>query len=183
MQQHPLSHMADAILDACESTLHERPTEPRTQGRMTRRNGTSGDEIAMQNASAEVLKLKPVLDLGSRGRVSCHRASTVGDDATNCVSMHPAVKIITTPCVQIILSAVKSSGGVSVVSPSEEFTSAFADLGLTFPQTEPIEMPPPAAGEPTDASADPADARTMPTPRNRCLIPINLKQQPWPNEF
>jgi len=26
MQQHSLSHMAEAILDACESTLHERPT-------------------------------------------------------------------------------------------------------------------------------------------------------------
>jgi len=25
MQQHPLSHMAEAILDACESSLHERP--------------------------------------------------------------------------------------------------------------------------------------------------------------
>jgi two-component system chemotaxis response regulator CheB len=25
MQQHPLSHMAEAILDACESTSHERP--------------------------------------------------------------------------------------------------------------------------------------------------------------
>jgi len=123
----------------------------------------------MQNASAEVLKLKSVLDLGAAEEflLTVRQRLETTDELRLDAS---AVKIITTPCIQIILSAVKNSSGVSVVLPSEEFSSAFADLGLSFPQTEQIELPPPAAGEPADTQPiqpianDAAPAQLLPDP-------------------
>jgi two-component system chemotaxis response regulator CheY len=100
----------------------------------------------MQTATAELLKLKPVLDLGAAEefllavRQKLESADQLRLDAS-------AVKSITTPCIQVILSAVKTGDDVSVISPSEEFVRAFADLGVTFPEGQAIETPPPAPVE------------------------------------
>jgi two-component system chemotaxis response regulator CheY len=40
------------------------------------------------------------------------------------------VETLTLPCVQIMLAASRSHGRISVVNPSPEFLSAFADLGI-----------------------------------------------------
>jgi hypothetical protein len=93
----------------------------------------------MPNASAAVLKLKPVLDFGAAEEflVTMRQQLETADEFRLDAS---AVRTLTTPCIQIILAAVKSSSGLSVITPSEEFTGAFADLGLAFPQAEPIEI-------------------------------------------
>ena len=43
-----------------------------------------------------------------------------------------AVDVLTLPCAQIILAALRSHDQVSIERPSEAFTSAFADLGLDY---------------------------------------------------
>jgi two-component system chemotaxis response regulator CheY len=60
--------------------------------------------------------------------------------------------VLTSPCIQILLAAVRANHGVAVVSPSPEFASAFADLALTFPQTEPLSMSEPEEIEPAQTT-------------------------------
>jgi two-component system chemotaxis response regulator CheY len=98
------------------------------------------DDITMQNASAAVLKLKPVLDLGAAEEFLITMRQQL--DAADVLHLDAsAVQTLTTPCIQIILAAIKGSDTLSVVTPSAEFTSAFTDLQLTFPQAEATAMP------------------------------------------
>jgi two-component system, chemotaxis family, chemotaxis protein CheY len=89
-----------------------------------------------QQASAAVLKLKPVLDMGAAEEflVTMRQHADANDGLQLDAS---AVKTITTPCIQIVLSAI-SNNGASVLTPSDEFVAAFSDTGLSFPQSEPI---------------------------------------------
>ncbi len=102
-----------------------------------------------------VMKLKPVLDLAAAEeflvdiRKQVDTADELHLDASD-------VRALTTPCVQIILAAVKANPGVAVVSPSAEFASVFADLGLTFPQAEAPAMPMPAEIEPAEPQSSEA---------------------------
>jgi two-component system chemotaxis response regulator CheY len=43
-----------------------------------------------------------------------------------------AVEVLTFPCVQIMLAAARSHGRIAVQNPSNEFVSAFADLGIDW---------------------------------------------------
>jgi two-component system chemotaxis response regulator CheY len=106
------------------------------------------------------MKLKPVLDFGAAEEflVALRQQLDVADELQLDAS---AVKILTTPCVQIIVAAIKSSGSLSIMLPSEEFTSVFADLGLTFPQSASAVLP-----RSVDCgSADPQPRQT--TPRDK----------------
>ncbi len=176
MQQHPLSHMAEAILDACESTSHERPGGPLSSKPV--------DEVRSRMSTMTapvVLKLKPVLDLAAAEEflVEIRKQADAADELLLDAS---DVRSVTTPCVQIVLAAVRANPGVAVVSPSPEFVSVFADLALTFPQTEAPVMRAPAEIEPADT---PLSVRRMTPTRSthHRKLSINLKQKPWPSAF
>jgi two-component system, chemotaxis family, chemotaxis protein CheY len=47
-----------------------------------------------------------------------------------------AVETLTYPCIQILLSAMKTHGGIAVENPSAAFVSAFEDLAITWRQDE-----------------------------------------------
>ena len=95
-----------------------------------------------QQAAASVLKLKSVLDMGAAEEFLVTMRQHV--DAADGLRLDAsAVKTITTPCIQIVVSAVNNNGA-SVTTPSEEFTAAFSDLGLPFPQSEPADVQPAA---------------------------------------
>jgi len=99
-----------------------------------------------------VAKLKPVMDLAAAEQFLVEMRSLVDTS----IELHldaSEVRTLTTPCIQIILAAVRANHGVAVVSPSPEFVSAFTDLALTFPQTEPVSMNEPAEIEPAQAAA------------------------------
>jgi two-component system chemotaxis response regulator CheY len=113
-----------------------------------------------------VMKLKPVLDLTAAEEFLVEIRKQV--DMVDQLHLDASdVRALTTPCVQIILAAIKANPGVAVVSPSPEFAGAFADLGLTFPEAEAPAMQAPAEIEPADApsseASDNADA-TDPAP-------------------
>ena len=97
--------------------------------------------------SIVVKKLKPVMDMyvADEFLVDIRKLVDTSDELYLDAS---EVRTLTTPCIQIILAATRANHGVAVVSPSPEFASAFADLGLTFPQTEPLAMQAPAEIEP-----------------------------------
>jgi anti-anti-sigma regulatory factor len=91
-------------------------------------------------SNAPVLKLKPVLDFAAAEEF----LDIMRQQSSSAAALHldaSAVTTLTTPCIQIILAAIKSGSGLSVMSPSAEFAAAFADLGLTFPKNGPLEMP------------------------------------------
>src|SRR5690242_17529558 len=73
-----------------------------------------------------VLKLKPVLDLAAADEfmVEIRKQADAADELLLDAS---EVRTLTTPCVQIVLAAIRANPGVAVVSPSPEFVSVFAD--------------------------------------------------------
>lgn len=99
-----------------------------------------------------VMKLKPVLDLAAAEEFLVEIRKQV-DTADELHLDASEVRALSTPCVQIILAAVRANPGVAVVSPSPEFASAFADLELTFPQAEASIMQAPAEIEPAAPQA------------------------------
>jgi two-component system, chemotaxis family, chemotaxis protein CheY len=117
------------------------------------------------NMNTNRMKLPPVLDLaaaegfltavreqlGSSGRLKLDAA---------------AVETLTLPCIQVILAAQQSNGGVSVENPSTAFVSAFEDLGLdwnalcTMDELEPEEQ----SAESVAAAAEGASAEPESAP-------------------
>ena len=87
----------------------------------------------MQSASAEIMKLAPVLDLGAAEQLLVDLRQRLQNDEPLCLDAS-RVETLTSPCAQLILSAVKSGSNVTVASPSQAFENAFADLGLEFPR-------------------------------------------------
>ncbi len=83
------------------------------------------------NAETVNLLLPETLDLAAsenflelvRGRV--HSDAPLRMDAS-------AVKVLTLPCAQIVLAAVRSGDDIKIKDPSEAFTEAFDDLGLDW---------------------------------------------------
>ena len=64
------------------------------------------------------------------------------------------VDVLTLPCMQVILAALKASPGMRIEKPSEAFVEAFADLALDWRQDgqedakKAPETKPPRAGRP-----------------------------------
>jgi two-component system chemotaxis response regulator CheY len=91
--------------------------------------------MTMNGATAEVLKLDAVLDLGAaEGFLKTMQQRAQAAPAT-CIDAS-AVEALTLPCIQIILAAAKSGHQIAVVDPSEAFSSAFADLALEYPRAD-----------------------------------------------
>jgi two-component system, chemotaxis family, chemotaxis protein CheY len=92
------------------------------------------------------IKLPAVLDLSAAESflASLLHASEMGEPLVLDAS---AVESITTPCVQIILSAKRTDPRMIVEAPSEAFLAAFADLGMPWmdaPAASPASVVPPA---------------------------------------
>ncbi len=86
----------------------------------------------MQGETDSHLQLPAVLDLAASEafldtmRHACE-AETVKVDASG-------VDVLTLPCIQIILAALKLNPGMTIENPSEAFVRAFADLALEWRQ-------------------------------------------------
>ena len=87
----------------------------------------------MNSATADVMKLAPVLDLAAADQLLLELRERLQGPATLYLDA-AAVETLTLPCVQIILSAAKGTGTFGVANPSAAFESAFADFGLDFPR-------------------------------------------------
>ena len=75
------------------------------------------------------LKLPRTLDLAAAEGLLETIRSRLAHDPRLCVDAS-AVELITLPCMQIILSALRTYGQMSVMRPSEEYINAFQDLGM-----------------------------------------------------
>ena len=86
----------------------------------------------MQGATDSQMRLPTVLDLAASEafldtmRHACE-AELVKVDASS-------VDVLTVPCIQVILAALKANPGMRIVKPSEAFVRAFADLALEWRQ-------------------------------------------------
>ena len=86
----------------------------------------------MQGATDSQFRLPAVLDLAASEafldamRHACE-AEAVKIDASS-------VDVLTLPCIQVILAALKANPGMRIENPSEAFVRAFADLALAWRQ-------------------------------------------------
>ena len=120
----------------------------------------SRTETVTQEAPTAVLKLQPVLDMAAAEELLVTLRQQVAHDL--CLDAS-AVASITTPCIQMILAAA-ASNGVSVQSPSEEFSAAFSDLGLSLPQASPVATEAASVSEIADAPPLQPDHDEKPAP-------------------
>jgi two-component system chemotaxis response regulator CheY len=105
------------------------------------------------------LLLPEVLDLAaSEGFLDMMRKSAAGGGPLRLDAS--AVRMLTLPCAQIVVAAVRSGEDVKLIEPSNAFTSAFDDLGLDWMGC--LDPNPPARQEPEAvieaAAGDAADA-------------------------
>jgi two-component system chemotaxis response regulator CheY len=79
----------------------------------------------------EAVRLSAVLDLAAAEGLlaTFHHVLTAGRPLRVDAS---EVETLTLPCVQVILAAIRTYGQVTIENPSVGFTSAFADLGLSW---------------------------------------------------
>ncbi len=86
---------------------------------------------ALSEDTGEQVRLPAVLDLAAAdGFLDLLQA-----EAEQNGNLHldgAGVEILTMPCIQIILAAIRSHRGVSIFNPSAEFQAAFNDLGLDW---------------------------------------------------
>ena len=107
----------------------------------------------MSSASADMMKLPAVLDLGAAEQLLVELRQRLSADEPLCLDAS-GVESITLPCMQLILSAAKSASNVTVARPSTAFDSAFADVALDFPRAPDL-VP---AQEPVGAATGEAEA-------------------------
>ena len=88
----------------------------------------------MQGAPNSSLKLPSVLDLAaSEALLDTMRQACDAQTATVDAS---GVDVVTSPCMQVILAALKASPSMRIEKPSEAFVQAFADLALDWRQDD-----------------------------------------------
>ena len=103
----------------------------------------------MQGEAVSQLRLPAVLDLGaSEVFLDTMRHAAEAESLKVDAS---AVDVLTLPCVQIILAALKAYPGMTIEKPSEAFVRAFADLALDWRQDGQAE---PQVDAPAAAAAD-----------------------------
>jgi two-component system chemotaxis response regulator CheY len=108
-------------------------------------------------AGDTLLKLPEILDLTAAENfletVRQHAgANTLCMDASD-------VRVLTVPCVQILLAAARSHAAMSVSQPSDAFVGAFEDLGIDWMHDLKVSDSPPLTGEnvSTEEEASSAD--------------------------
>jgi two-component system chemotaxis response regulator CheY len=99
----------------------------------------------MSSATADVIKLGPVLDLAAAEGFLATMRERVRSATATCLDA-AAVEVLALPCIQIILAAAKSGHKIKVENPSEAFAAAFADVALDWPRDSVGAAP--AAAEP-----------------------------------
>lgn len=107
----------------------------------------------MSSASADMMKLSAVLDLGAAEQLLVELRQRLSADEPLCLDAS-SVETITLPCMQLILSAAKSASNVTVSRPSAAFESAFADVALDFPRAPDLAP----AQEPFETETDEAES-------------------------
>jgi two-component system chemotaxis response regulator CheY len=91
--------------------------------------------MTMNTATADVLKLDPILDLGAAESFLKTMQQRAQSAPATCLDAS-AVDTLTLPCIQIILATAKSGHQIAVIQPSEAFATAFADLALDWPRAD-----------------------------------------------
>jgi len=116
----------------------------------------------MNGATADALKLGPVLDLAAaEGLLATLKQRAQAAAGTRIDAS--AVDLLTLPCIQVILAAAKGGHKIAVIDPSEAFTAAFADLALDWPRDDvPLDEAPAAEAAPSDAPAPAAELSQAP---------------------
>jgi two-component system chemotaxis response regulator CheY len=118
--------------------------------------------MAMDDAIADVLKLKGTLDLPAAEELLSTLRERIA--TATCLRLDASgVQTITTAAIQVILSALKTGSDITIVAPSHEFTAAFADLGLSFPESraEPRSAPVTELHDPVPIELSPADVPSL----------------------
>ena len=88
--------------------------------------------ISMDGDMADLaLQLAPTLDVGAAKELLDAIRQRANDAAPLRVDAS-AVAMLTLPCMQIMLAAARSHGQIAVKNPSNEFISAFEDLGIDW---------------------------------------------------
>ena len=84
----------------------------------------------MEDDNSSRLQLPAVLDLAAaESFLDTMRHAVAGDEVKLDAS---GVEVLTFPCIQIILSAMRTHSSMTVVNPSAAFVSAFRDLALDW---------------------------------------------------
>lgn len=81
-----------------------------------------------------------------------------------------AVRILTVPCVQILLAALRSGEKITIVNPSAAFAGAFEDLGLDWMQYLNRDQETPQNNEQSAGCGEPAGADNMSEPSGQAGI-------------
>lgn len=85
------------------------------------------------NLQTAPMRLPETLDLGASEQFLESMRQRVSGDMPLRLDAS-AVKLLTVPCVQILLSALRSNEPITIKDPSEAFAAAFEDLGLDWMQ-------------------------------------------------
>lgn len=93
---------------------------------MDTQNGTLRDI-----SGAPILPLPVVLDLGAAETLLAMLREKLATDSELRIDAS-RVETLTFPCAQVLVSALRSHGEISVEQPSEAFSGAFSDLGLDW---------------------------------------------------
>ena len=93
---------------------------------MNTQNGTLRDI-----SGAPILPLPVVLDLGAAETLLAMLREKLATDSELRIDAS-RVETLTFPCAQVLVSALRSHGEISVEQPSEAFSGAFSDLGLDW---------------------------------------------------
>ncbi len=115
-----------------------------------------------EQANNSEMKLPRTLDLAAAEGLLETLQSRLGRDPHLSLDAS-AVEVITVPCIQIILSALRTYEHLSVARPSEEYLNAFQDLGIDgrerladeMAMDAPVDVDPDAT---TDCAAQPEEA-------------------------
>jgi two-component system, chemotaxis family, chemotaxis protein CheY len=115
-----------------------------------------------EHANNSEMKLPRTLDFAAAEGLLETLQSQLGRDSHLRLDAS-AVEVITVPCIQIILSALRTYEHLSVARPSEEYLNAFQDLGIDGRErlAEEMVMDAPADVDPdatTDCAAQPEEA-------------------------
>ena len=84
-----------------------------------------------------------------------------------------AVEILTLPCMQIILSALRTYDEMSVVRPSEEYINAFQDVGIDCSQQRASEIDVEASADASGHAVSDPPPQTEESPMSKRILTID----------
>jgi two-component system chemotaxis response regulator CheY len=118
------------------------------------------------------LKLPRTLDLAAAEGLLETIRSRLAHDPRLCVDAS-AVELITLPCMQIILSALRTYGQMSVVRPSEEYINAFQDLGIDCREQQALDIDVAASADVAADTVADRSPQTEESPMSKRVLTID----------